>query len=294
MTSKGCFSLLPAVLLLVFMSCATSVPEAPSVDLEFLPPRPAVLWEESGVTGLRILQFESETDPVGVAALAVDLTAPGVSFFLTPPDPGGKGDTRSAKVSVFASEYNLTAAINAAPFYPVDLLNRQKLPCDISGIHIYEGVMISRPEKRFDALYILEDGTILLGSQEEIPEDSRWAVGGFHLVLQGGENRGMKDARHPRSAAGVSEDGKTLYLAAFEGRMVSRAGLTTWELGEWMRWLGASDALNLDGGGASALVLRQTDGSYSVLNTPVHRGKPGLERVVASHLGILIEESFPE
>ena len=63
-------------------------------------------------------------------------------------------------------------------------------------------------------------------------------------------------ARNPRTLAGVQEDG-TLLLVTVDGRRAGwSAGVTLPEAARVMRALGARDALNLDGGGSSAMTVR--------------------------------------
>jgi hypothetical protein len=70
-------------------------------------------------------------------------------------------------------------------------------------------------------------------------------------------------ARHPRTAVGVRADG-TILLVVVDGRQPQRSvGMTIEELQALMLELGASSALNLDGGGSSTLVL-----GGEVLNSP--------------------------
>jgi hypothetical protein len=63
-------------------------------------------------------------------------------------------------------------------------------------------------------------------------------------------------ARHPRTAVGFSRDSATLYLVAVDGRQPRSVGMTFAELAATMRELGAWNALNLDGGGSTVLVVR--------------------------------------
>lgn len=70
-------------------------------------------------------------------------------------------------------------------------------------------------------------------------------------------------ARHPRSAVGFSRDSATLYLVAVDGRQTGSAGMTLVELANALIGLGVHDALNLDGGGSTALVVGDT-----VVNKP--------------------------
>ena len=85
--------------------------------------------------------------------------------------------------------------------------------------------------------------------------------------------------RHPRTAAGLSRDRKTLYLAVVDGRWSASVGMTCAELGALMVGLGAYDAINLDGGGSSTMWLK----GKGVVNHP----SDGAQRVVGNHLAII-------
>ena len=61
--------------------------------------------------------------------------------------------------------------------------------------------------------------------------------------------------RHPRTAFGIREDGTLVFIVA-DGRNAKAAGLTMAELQQIMVWLGCTDAINLDGGGSSTMVVR--------------------------------------
>jgi hypothetical protein len=62
--------------------------------------------------------------------------------------------------------------------------------------------------------------------------------------------------RHPRTLAGVRPDGTLLLVTVDGGRPDWSAGVTLSEAARLMRALGARDALNLDGGGSSAMTVR--------------------------------------
>ena len=83
-------------------------------------------------------------------------------------------------------------------------------------------------------------------------------VSGYPKVLENGESVNDRDeslltARHPRTGVGIAADGTTLIIMVVDGRTVSSVGVTTHELGEIMRYAGAVEAANLDGGGSSTL-----------------------------------------
>jgi hypothetical protein len=63
-------------------------------------------------------------------------------------------------------------------------------------------------------------------------------------------------ARHPRTLAGVRADGRLLLVTVDGRRPGWSAGVTLPEAARVMRALGARDALNLDGGGSTAMAVR--------------------------------------
>jgi hypothetical protein len=209
---------------------------------------------------------------------------------------GGKGDGKpwfghvpSVRVSSFVRDNDLLAGINAVPFEPSSA--REGEDRLVVGLGISRGRLIAPPVPRFDALVFYRDRRAAIVGQGELDAgDSEilHAVGGFHRILKNGEltERGRrKSPRYARSAAGLSAEGDTLYLVAINGERLLNRGATEGETALILRQLGAADALNLDGGGSSAMVLRFPAG-ISVLNTPAHGGLPGWERAVALCLGI--------
>jgi hypothetical protein len=96
----------------------------------------------------------------------------------------------------------------------------------------------------------------------------------------GRDNNGdpLCTARHPRTALGFNADRSKLFLAVIDGRATNRIGMTCDEMETLFTGLGATDAVNLDGGGSSAMWLAGT----GVVNNP----SDGNQRVVANHLAI--------
>ena len=98
-----------------------------------------------------------------------------------------------------------------------------------------------------------------------VPAASQEAVGGFPILLRNGELvPGLDSAggarfgpvRHPRTAVGIDEDGRRLWLVVVDGRQPGYSeGMTLRELALLLQELGAVEALNLDGGGSTAMVL---------------------------------------
>jgi exopolysaccharide biosynthesis protein len=86
-----------------------------------------------------------------------------------------------------------------------------------------------------------------------------------------------------RSAAGVADRGHILLLLALDGSAESGTGLTLRELAGLLAALGASDGVDLDGGGSSTLVTRS-----ALTGRPVVRNHPsgGAQRPVANAVGV--------
>ena len=80
------------------------------------------------------------------------------------------------------------------------------------------------------------------------------------LLISGGEPETFKDVkfntnRHPRTAVGILADGSKVFVVV-DGRSSKSQGATMEEMQKIMLWLGCTDALNLDGGGSSTMVVR--------------------------------------
>ena len=131
--------------------------------------------------------------------------------------------------------------------------------------------------------------------QEELPVGARQVIAGSDVLVRAGEvvlanTSGFATTRHPRTAVGLADGGQTLVLVVADGRDIGRSvGLSLDELAELMKSLGCADALNLDGGGSSELVMRDPkDGQLRVLNRP----SDGRERAIANALGLSIRGSL--
>lgn len=85
-------------------------------------------------------------------------------------------------------------------------------------------------------------------------------------------------APHPRTAVGLSQDGARLYLVVVDGRREGVPGVTLPELAAFMDELGACTAVNLDGGGSSAMWVG---------DRIVNRPSDLVERPVVNHLAVV-------
>lgn len=114
------------------------------------------------------------------------------------------------------------------------------------------------------------------------------AVGGGDTLVQDGEQRTFSDTEPAaRTAIGLSADGRTMYMVSLDGKQAHSRGMTLTEFAELMVDIGAHDALNIDGGGSSTLVVREPGTeTRSVVNTP----SDGSEREVSNGLALFAGE----
>lgn len=222
--------------------------------------------------------------PIEAQVLRVRLETPGLSVLATPGNGAAPGETTGQRTSRFLKEQHCQAAINAAPFDKVSTV--EGLPLDISGLQVSGGKVVS-PDGGYPALLFLGDGRARIQQGPFELGEIREAVCGFQVVLAGGKTVATDQKLHPRTGAGVSADGRTLWLLVVDGRQVGRSeGCTTLEMAAWLAAMGATSGINLDGGGTSTMAVAGAGGEPRVLNRPIHGGIPGLERPSGSHLGI--------
>ena len=94
--------------------------------------------------------------------------------------------------------------------------------------------------------------------------------------------------RHPRTAVGLTEHNH-LILMVVDGRRTSRQGMSCRELTQFMvKWFNPQYALNLDGGGSTAMCVEGLGKSDThVVNSPIDSGTSGQERARDTHILIL-------
>lgn len=224
-------------------------------------------------------------DPVALYAARVDLKTAGIGFMVTPSNGDAPLETNGAKTSTFLKQFQCQLAVNASPFSPVD--EGEGKPRDILGLSASRGDVYSNPHGSHAAMLIAKDNRVTFA---EPPIDTAHvydAISGFGMLLKDGANTGENDQRHPRTAAGTSQDGRYLYLLVIDGRQPEYSvGCTTRETADWMKQIGAFTALNLDGGGSTEMVLEDGQGNPAIANRPIHNKFPGNERVNGNNLGV--------
>ena len=117
-------------------------------------------------------------------------------------------------------------------------------------------------------------------------DDMETAFGGGGKLLVDGKittaNSKVATGRQPRTAFGVSKDGRTAIFMVVDGRGDS-IGATHWELGLLMQEYGAYEAMHLDGGGSSTMVAKTAEDKTMTVQNEVSEGS---ERKVVNAVGI--------
>lgn len=226
--------------------------------------------------------------PLAGYAVKIQLNADGIEFLATPPADDSskpKAETLGLKTSHFLEKHKLQVAINAAPYSPV--LEQEGQSQDVQGLQISRGKRVSDWHKDLPALTITKDNRANIVPANSPLDHVFNAVGGFQIVLKDGKVLTGKPDLHPRTAVGLTADSKTMIWLVIDGRQKGYSeGVSTAEVGKWLKNLGCETGINLDGGGTTTLVIEDQNGKSKIMNRPIHAGKPGNERVSASHLGL--------
>lgn len=121
------------------------------------------------------------------------------------------------------------------------------------------------------------------------------AIGGGPRILENGRNISADTSsepsmnhrffRHPRTAVGFNKDTSRVFLVTIDGRSERSRGMTLTELARFLRrYFRIWQALNLDGGGSTTMVLGE-----HVINTP---SDPEGERPVGNALLIVSPDTL--
>jgi len=247
-----------------------------------------------GVEYQRMARFSPR--PMVIHILTVNVNTRKLQFIVTPPDRIKNATPLDARTtSQFLEEFDLDIAVNGDGFSPwwsrtpADYYPHTGDPVAPRGDAASRGQVYWRAPGPLPTLHISSKNRLSF----DAPANWYNAISGETMLLAGG--RVLDDLNdsdiHPRTAIGYSANGKFLYIVVVDGRQPFYSeGMKLTELAQLMFDLGAHDAMNLDGGGSSTLVVRGADGAPRILNSPIDLYIPGRERPVANHLGIYFKK----
>ena len=273
-------------------------------------------WRDSQriAPGIELKTFKYDKPRIlSMYAVKVDLSNPRIRLIGTPPDkdhgkpmpdyPSMNIQTRRMRVWDYMlarrnENLDMRLAVNASPWRPWTKPYNHKYACN-TGLTVYEGKVVALPESRnVPALVVYKNGKadmILCKVGDKFDSNIQTALSGFDFVLRNGKFEANKNkSLAPRTFYGLSKDRKTLYILVVDGRQEKISmGMNYSEGAGFMKYLGAHDAINMDGGGSTTLVAFRK-GKMKLLNAPSdakyapEKLKYKSTRHVATSLGIYL------
>ncbi|GAB4501015.1 MAG: hypothetical protein Fur0035_05560 [Anaerolineales bacterium] len=235
--------------------------------------------------------------PLVAHIVTVDLSCKNISTFITPPDRKNREaefPLNARTTSQFAREFGVQIAINGDGFTPWwsnspwDYYPHSGDPVKPNGFAASAQKQYGAENSAIPTLYINRQGTASFGKPQRgvynAISGSTWLVRKRQLVKSLAEGEVA-----PRTAVGLDGPGTRLILIVVDGRQPFYSeGATIAELAELMLFYGGDNAMLLDGGGSSTLVIDWPQKGLQVINSPIDLYLPGRERPVANHLGIFV------
>lgn len=167
-----------------------------------------------------------------------------------------------------------------------------------SGLCVKNGKVVANKDSKRPFICLKNDGThaiTSLNENEDILPSLQQAAAGLYMVLKDNEIyeyaplEPFSFVRHPRTCVGIKPDGKVLLLVV-DGRIPEYSnGATLVDLARMMQSYGAERALNLDGGGSSAMYTRN-GGEYILRSRPADLFRPTARLIRKDYNSLLIVE----
>ncbi|HZZ41442.1 MAG TPA: phosphodiester glycosidase family protein [Tepidisphaeraceae bacterium] len=261
-------------------------------------PYPAIMYEHT---------VEEKPAAQQIFVATIDLSKPGVMVRVSrggaDPDGDGPWQTTLMQPTKVAEREHFDVVINGDFFSHANGKDAEGAAAQkefkanamgaVDGPAETDGVVWAKSEKEARPFFYMDvNGKPGIGKGKEPPADARQVVAGSHVLVRAGKNVAPADESskfakgpHPRTAVGIGNGGKTLFLVVVDGRTKTSKGMSLRELAEEFVKLGAEEAINLDGGGSSVLAIRDP-GTHKmvILNHP----SDGKERSVGDVLGVKV------
>jgi len=251
----------------------------------------------NGVSYRRVVRISPR--PMIAHVVIVDTFTEGINFLITPADSEGDKPLNARTTSQFLKEFGVQLAINGDAFVPwwshspADYYPHVGDPVSPLGLTASKGDVytegIPKPLGIPPTLFINRRNEMFFNTR---PDKIYNALSGDRMLVKNGEVvEGLDDSDlDPRTAIGLSKNGRYLILIVVDGRQPFYSeGATFIELADLMIENGATYAMALDGGGSSTLVVMGEDGNPVILNSPIDNYIPMRERPVANHFGIVLK-----
>lgn len=228
-------------------------------------------------------ETRSNPRPLSLSFLKIALNAKGLEVIALPgEDPDGPGPAESRLTSPLDlfKKFKALAAVNANAFAG---LSKDKAaipnwyegqPVDIHGLVVSQGNPISPVENQRTSFWIDTRNTPHLGDPQAGNLVKEAVSDWFSPLLMNARiiPNPEDQALHPRTALGFDNSGSWLMLIVVDGRQPGFSeGVTLYELAEILQSKGCSQSINLDGGGSSIMLIRESGKELRTLNSPSGR-----------------------
>jgi hypothetical protein len=250
----------------------------------------------AGVTYTCVVEADK---PLVYHVIRIDLKAAGIAFLTTPADDTNGFDYGARTTGQFMREFGVQVAINGdffdpwRDYGPLNYYPHVGDGVNARGIAIANGETVTAgyaPPESFSTLYITSDNQAAF----TVPDgEIQTAISGNTMVVVAGqyhlarESSAYLEKRHPRTAIALDERGTTLLLFVVDGRQPRYSrGVSMPEFAALIIEHGGYNALNLDGGGSSTLVIEGANGQPQQLGSAIHTRIPYRQRPIANHFGI--------
>jgi len=283
-----------------------------------LPIEGECLWHDAKplAAGIKIKSFKyTKPRKLSVHAVKVDLSNKDI-YLVTNSRPAQWGEpmphpktmkiaTLRRRVWDFVSDkrkagHNVRVAVNASPWGPWNDPQVRHLFAANMGVLVSDGEQLAgvpAHKKSVPSLIVRNDGSVDMMEYKKGDKVTglKLAVSGFSFILRNGKLALKPDKPlHPRTFYGLSQDKRFLYLVVVDGRQKGFSeGMTCYEGGQFMKYLGAYNAINMDGGGSTTLVTSSSKGKKKLINSPsdakaYKKDKYLHTRHVATALGVCV------
>jgi len=229
--------------------------------------------------------------PVIIHIVSVDLKEDGIKIFITPGYPKSDLPLSAQTTSKFLSKYNLQLAVNGDGFTPwhsytiLDYYPHTGDPVDVIGFAASKGNVYSNDTDDEPTLYISLSNQARINTQ--IGKIYNAISGNEQIVKNGKITTNSDTSPQPRTAIALDRANRHLLIFVVDGRQPNYSeGVTLKELAQIIIDYGGYNAMNMDGGGSSTLVMESKIGLPHLLNRPINHHIPGNQRPVGNHIGI--------
>lgn len=232
--------------------------------------------------------------------MQINLDAPGISFTTS---PGAPGDTPNAgtgnevvtqTTSQFMSSSGVQVAMNAGYFSCPCVTNASNAEY-LDGLAVSNGKLVSSDQSGYVDLLMTASNQVSLATGGSASLSGVYnAVSGSGYAVKNGVNTGTQinsssTSEDPRAMIGLSQNGQYLYLVTVDSGASDGAGVNGTQLGALALDLGLYNAINMDGGGSTSMVVQGANGQPNVLENPY----TGAERYDGNSIGVYAQPLAP-